>query len=341
MPKLMLESVEDYEREARKILSPDLRDYIFGSTESGATYSRNISAFSKFLIRRRVLQGIEAVRTNVSYFGGRIRSELPFFPSCINLTPMYPRALLDIFRISRYFKIPIFVSSLAVNDQLDIAKLPKLVPRTTPLVWQIYALSDNFEKSIKEARLAHKWGYAGVAITVDTEKSVKLGNEIAPALFTHKFRSMTPSDLSKIRKATTLPLVVKGIMTPEDAEIAVECGADGVGISNHGGRTMDCGESSIEALPKIVKHLRKRRSTRGVEIFFDSGIRRRSDIVKALALGARGCLIGRPYFWALAVDRKSGAENVSRILKEELVRTAALCGLRDLSRVDPKTVVAT
>jgi 4-hydroxymandelate oxidase len=340
MPRPVLESVEDYEREAHKRLKPDVRNYIFSSTESGATYARNLTAFSKYLIRRRVLQGVKEVKTDVSYFGGKIKSDLPFFPSCINLTPMYPNALLDIFRISKSFKIPIFISSLSVSGQLDVSRLSKLVPRTTPLVWQIYVLTDNFEASLKEARLAQSWGFSAVAITVDTEKSVKLRNEIAPALFTHKFRSITPSDLKKIRDETSLPLIVKGIMAEEDADAAVECGADGIGISNHGGRTMDCGEASIEALPKIVKRLSERKRSRGVEIFFDSGIRRGTDIIKALALGARGCLVGRPYFWGLAVDRKNGAINITRILKEELVRTAALCGVRDLSRVDPKTIVA-
>ena len=90
MPRL--ESVNDYESEAKKRLKPDVRDYVFRSTETGATYSRNISAFSKYLLRRRVLQGIKEVKTNVSYFGGKIRSELPFFPSCINLSPMYSNA---------------------------------------------------------------------------------------------------------------------------------------------------------------------------------------------------------------------------------------------------------
>ena len=145
---------------------------------------------------------------------------------------------------------------------------------------------------------------------------------------------MTPADIRKIRKATSLPLIVKGIMTPEDAEVAIENGADGIDVSNHGGRSMDCGEASIEALPKVVEHLKRKKATRNAEIFFDGGIRKGTDIIKALALGARGCLIGRPYFWALAVDRKNGAERVTNILKAELVRTAALCGIRDLSKVD-------
>ncbi len=102
---------------------------------------------------------------------------------------------------------------------------------------------------------------------------------------------------------------------------------------------MYSGEAAIDALPKIVDHLKCKNKTRNTEVFFDSGIRRGSDIIKALALGARGCLIGRPYLWALAVDRKNGVENVTRILQAELVRTAALCAVKDLSKVDPNTVL--
>ncbi len=335
-----LESIGDYEREARMKLSPDVREYIFGATESGETLSRNVQAFSKFLIRRRVLQNIDKVKTHVSYFGGQIQSELPFFPSSINVTPLYPNALLDVLGLSRSFKVPILISSLAVSGTIDLRELPKLVPKTSPLIWQIYFHPENYDQVMKQALSASDWGYRGVVVTVDTERSVKLGYSIPKSIFTHDFHNCTPSDIRKVRKATSLPLLVKGVMTPEDAEVALESGADGVGVSNHGGRTMDSGEASIEALPKIVEHLRKKKSTRNAEIFFDSGIRKGTDIIKALALGARGCLIGRPYFWALAVDRKNGMKTVTTILREELVRTAALCGVSDLSKVDPKTVTA-
>jgi isopentenyl diphosphate isomerase/L-lactate dehydrogenase-like FMN-dependent dehydrogenase len=336
--KPVFESVEDYRQEAEKVLSLDVRNYISGSTGSGATLASNESAFSKFLIRRRVLQGIEKVETSISYFDGKIQSELPFFPSCINLAPMYPKALLDVFRLSKSFKVPICVSDLSIVEPLQMSELPRLVPKTSPLIWQMYFHHDNYDLIMKQTRLASKWGYSAVVVTVDTEQSVKLGYGRQRAIFTHDFRIITDSDIKKIRATTTLPLIAKGIMTSEDAELAVESGADAVVVSNHGGRTMDCGEAAIEALPKIVEHMKSKKATRNAEIFFDSGIRRGTDIIKALALGARGCLIGRPYFWALAVDRRNGIEDVTRILRAELVRTAALCGVRDLSKVDPGTI---
>ena len=335
-----MNSIDDYERVARRILRSPVTDYVFGATETGATYSRNLSGFSKYLIRRRVLQGIEEVKTRISYFGRKLEAELPFFPSSINLTPMYPNALLDLFRISRSFRVPIFVSDFAIDNPLRIDMLPRLVPNSSGLIWQLYFLRDNFDLKLKQVALAREWGYAAIAVTVDTESGVKLGNDANPNFLSHEFRSVTLSDIRKVRRATALPLIVKGVMTAQDAAAAVECGADGIVVSNHGGRTMDCGEGSIEALPGIVRYLKSNKATREVEIFFDSGIRRGTDIIKALALGARGCLIGRPYFWALAVDRKNGAESVTRILKKELLRTASLSGIRDLANVDSETIVA-
>jgi isopentenyl diphosphate isomerase/L-lactate dehydrogenase-like FMN-dependent dehydrogenase len=336
----LLESIEDYEREAYRVLKPDVKDYIEGSTESGATLARNLAAFSEYLIRRRVLQGIKSVKTRVSYFEGRIESELPFFPSCLNFAPLYQDAILDIFRLSKNFKIPIFISNLSIAEPLEISSLPSLVPKSTPLIWQMYFLPDNFDLLMKQTKLASSWGYSAVTVTVDTEQSVKLGYSVPKSIFTHEFRSITSSDIRKIRRATSLPLIVKGIMDPRDAEVAVENGADGIVVSNHGGRSMDCGEAALEALPKVVNYLKGKRATRRAEIFFDGGIRRGTDIIKALALGTRGCLVGRPYFWALAVDRKSGPEKVTSILEAELVRTAILCGVSDLSRVSSDTIRA-
>ncbi|MDA4129619.1 MAG: alpha-hydroxy-acid oxidizing protein, partial [Thaumarchaeota archaeon] len=124
----MLKSVEDYEQMAKKLLSPELVSYVFGGTETGATLSRNRTAFAHYLLKRRVLHEIETVDTEVSFFGGKIKSELPFFPACINVAPMYPRALLDLLRVANSFKVPIFVSDIAIADGLDASKIPSLVP---------------------------------------------------------------------------------------------------------------------------------------------------------------------------------------------------------------------
>lgn len=340
LSKLQLNSVDEFEAEAKKVLSPELVNYIYGGAETGGTLRRNQSAFENFLLRRRVLRDIEKeVSTEVSYFGGKIKSELPFFPSCVNTSTMYPKAVLDILRVGNSFNVPIFVSDIAVTNGLDAGELPKMVPETVPLVWQLYIFDENYDKIFKRASLAEQYGYKALVLTVDADLNVKLGNEIPEEIRDRQFHVTRIEEVKKMRDAISLPFIVKGIMSPEDAVVAVENGADGIVVSNHGGRIMDCGQSTIEVLSKIVKVLKSKKSTRKTEVFFDSGIRRGTDIMKALALGARGCLLGRPIFSGIAVDREHGAERIMQILKEELIRTSFLCGVDDLSEISPKVVV--
>jgi isopentenyl diphosphate isomerase/L-lactate dehydrogenase-like FMN-dependent dehydrogenase len=337
--KLQLNSLDEFEREAKRLLTPELVNYIYGGTENGGTLERNRAAFGKYLLRRRVLRDIDSeVKTEVSYFDGKFKSELPFFPSCINTSPLYPRAILDILRISKSFKIPIWVSDIAVNGGLDAGELPAMVPEI-PLIWQLYIFKSNYDTIFKRAKLAQQYGYKALAVTVDADLNVKIGNEIPLEARDMDFHITKISEVKKLRDLVSLPFIVKGVMSPEDAVVAVESGADGIVVSNHGGRIMDSGQSTIEVLAKIVKHLKSKKATRKTEIFFDSGIRRGSDILKALALGASGCLIGRPIFSGISVDKEHGAGRIISILKDEMVRTAFLCGVSDLSDISPKVLV--
>jgi isopentenyl diphosphate isomerase/L-lactate dehydrogenase-like FMN-dependent dehydrogenase len=339
-PKLQLNSVDEFEQEAKKLLRPELVNYIYSGTETGSTLARNRSAFMKYLLKRRVLQDISKdVKTEISYFGGRIKSELPFFPACINTSPLYPKAVLDTLKVGRSFKVPIFVSDIAIVDGMDASELPRMVPAEVPLIWQLYIFDENLDTIFKRAKQAENYGYRALAVTVDADLNVKLGDEIPPEAKDKDFHVVRISEVRKLRDAVSLPFIVKGIMSPEDAEIAFENGADGIVVSNHGGRTMDSGQSTIEVLSRIVKQLRSRKATRKTEIFFDSGIRRGTDILKALALGARGCLIGRPIFSGISVDHEHGAERIMEILKDELIRCAYQCGVEDLSEVSPKIVI--
>lgn len=269
-----------------------------------------------------------------SYFGGKIKSALPFFPSSINVTSLYQGAVFDILKISKNFEIPIFISHLAVDDSIDLLSLPTHVPETSPLVWQIYLKQKNIDTTLKQVAQAKKAGFKGLALTVDTEWGIKLQNKEEYKILPSDFLNVTSKEVSRVRKASSLPLIVKGIMAYEDAELAIECGADGIVVSNHGGRTLDQGEGSLDVLPEIVKRLKSKKKTRSAEIFFDGGIRRGTDILKALALGARGCLIGRPLFCGLAVAKDKGAIAVLEILRDELVRAAALTGVRRIESVN-------
>ena len=321
-------AVEDFELEAKKRLDRSQINYVYSGTETESTLRRNVAAFSSYLLQRRVLQGIDDVDLRVSYFDGRITSELPFFPAPVNCSPIYQNGILDLVNITNSFSIPVFISHLAIIPPLEVSRLPSLVKnKSSSLIWQIYMLTNNLSHIYKQAKLAQTWGYKALVITVDLELNTKLGNAIPTQTKSHSFVKITPNEIKKLKQSSSLPLIAKGIMSSEDAELAIESGADGIAVSNHGARVLDHASSTLESLPEIVKNLKSRKRTREVPVFFDGGIRRGTDILIALALGARGCLVGRPILWALACDRKNGPSEVIKILRQELQRAAILCGV--------------
>lgn len=334
--------VEDYQSEARQRLDQAVLKYIDRGTETESTLRRNVSAYSKYLIRRRVLHGVTSVDLGTSFFDGKITSELPFFPAPVNLAPLFQDALLYELKLIQSFSFPLFISHLSVVPPVEVSSVPNLAKKRkegSSLIWQIYIEKSNFDFIFKQAEKAKSWGYDALTLTVDAELSVKLGNDVQTSLTKSDFVGIDSGSFKKLRKSTNLPLIVKGIMTLEDAELAIECGADGVVISNHGGRTLDQGQGTIEVLPEIVKGLKQRKKTRSAEIFLDGGVRRGTDILKALALGANGCLIGRPILWAISVDRENGPANVINILKSELERAALLAGVSKISKIKKDVVV--
>jgi 4-hydroxymandelate oxidase len=137
------------------------------------------------------------------------------------------------------------------------------------------------------------------------------------------------SDLEWLRAAAGVPVILKGVLTPEDGKRAVECGADGVIVSNHGGRNLDTVPSTIDALPRVVEAVAGR-----IPVMLDSGIRRGTDVLVALALGAKAVFIGRPFVYGLAAGGAKGVERVISILRDELERAMALTGRRSLAEID-------
>jgi L-lactate dehydrogenase (cytochrome) len=141
------------------------------------------------------------------------------------------------------------------------------------------------------------------------------------------------SDFAWLRDIWKGPLVIKGVMSVKDAILAVDHGADGILVSNHGGRQLDGSPSTISVLPKIVDAVGDR-----AEVFVDGGIRRGADVVKAIAIGARACFVGRPYMWGLAIGGEAGVVRVLEILREEIDRTLALIGRPNLREVNRSAI---
>lgn len=230
-----------------------------------------------------------------------------------------------------------------------------------PLWFQLYVYHD---RSISESlvRRAEASGYQALVLTADAprlgrrERDMRNAFAIPPHLRMANFGDDEHADVSHrekgasalavhaalmfdagltweglawLRGITTLPVLVKGILTAEDALLALEHGADGIIVSNHGGRQQDCVPASIQALPEVIEAVHGQ-----CEVYVDGGIRRGTDVLKALSLGARAVLIGRPILWGLAVDGAAGARHVLELLRTELELAMALAGRPRVADID-------
>jgi isopentenyl diphosphate isomerase/L-lactate dehydrogenase-like FMN-dependent dehydrogenase len=218
-----------------------------------------------------------------------------------------------------------------------------------PLWFQLYVY-PTLQYAEKLVHRAENAGYKAIVLTVDLpvlgnrEKDKRNNFELPPpplieANFVgiekegQEWVTLTWKSLAWLRSITSLPVLLKGILTAEDALLALEHGMDGIIVSNHGGRQLDTALSTIEALPEIVQAVAGR-----CDVYVDGGIRRGTDILKALALGARAVLVGRPVLWGLAVDGAEGAHHVLEILRSEFELAMALSGRPTLDSIDRSLV---
>jgi isopentenyl diphosphate isomerase/L-lactate dehydrogenase-like FMN-dependent dehydrogenase len=202
----------------------------------------------------------------------------------------------------------------------------------SPLVFMAY-MNRGREEVEAYAKTAEDLGFAAVGITMDTVKPVKIGDQVPLSTKDGKPRKghkSTPKDIEWMKQQVKLPVVVKGIMGADDARVAVNSGADAVIVSNHGGRILDFNRSALEALPEVVDAIGNK-----VPVLLDSGIRSGGDIVKAMALGAKAILTGRPVAWGVGAFGAPGVERVFNIFAEEMQRVLVMTGVaraRDVSK---------
>jgi isopentenyl diphosphate isomerase/L-lactate dehydrogenase-like FMN-dependent dehydrogenase len=254
----------------------------------------------------------------------------------------HPEGEVAMSRAAASFGTIMTLSTMATASPAEVAAAAPDSPRW----FQLYVFRDQgVTRSIVDEAVDS--GYQAIVLTVDApyfgrrERDIRTGWLIpeeppVPALVaalgvaeatsvTEHFRLISPSlswrDLERIAGETKLPVLVKGIHTAEDATLAVQHGAAGIVVSNHGGRQLDGVAATIDTLPEVVEAVGE-----NVDILVDGGIRRGVDVVVALALGARAVLVGRPVLWGLAVDGADGADRVLRLLRDELELALGLCG---------------
>ncbi|KAJ3264840.1 Hydroxyacid oxidase 1 [Chytriomyces hyalinus] len=370
-------SVEDVRAEAVARMDTNTRNYYESGSMSQNTLAHNSADFSRILLRPRVLRDVSSVSLAARMLGDHVSAPLAFAPSAMHGLVCQDAEAATAKAASKTGSL--MVLSSYSNTSLEDVK--SNCPHA-PLWIQLYVHKD---RSIAEGLMkrAEAAGYKAVVLTVDAPvlgrrlndlrnkftmpSHLKLAN-FSPeqGVASQSARISNPDsayvkqavnkgavadaslswkDISWIRSVTNMKIVLKGIMTPEDAVLACEWKVDAIVVSNHGGRQLDTTPSTISVLPGIKAAVDayyasgNSTSTSGrIEIYMDGGIRCGTDILKALALGANAVFIGRPVLWGLAVDGAAGVEKVVEILHDEMRNGMALLGVTQVDQLNPSCV---
>jgi len=358
-------SLERLEAEAQQVLDARVYDYVAGGAGGERTVRANLDAFDHWRIVPRMLRDVAERDLSVNLLGEEL-------PAPIILAPLGVQGIihrdgeLASARAAASLGLPFCLSTLASNSIESVGSAMGGAPRWFQLYW-----GKNSEITASMVRRAERAGYGAIVVTLDTHmlawRERDLENRYLPfllgeglanyftdpvfdailsrvpesqrkaaavrawsELFTNS--QLTWNDLPFLREHTKLPIVLKGILHPDDARRALDAGANAIIVSNHGGRQIDGSIAALDALPNIADAVGER-----VPVLFDSGIRRGSDVLKALALGAKAVLVGRPYAYGLAVGGEDGVRDVLMNLIADFDLTLGLSGF---TRCDELTTEA-
>jgi 4-hydroxymandelate oxidase len=326
-------NVWDYEALAAERLEPGAHGYFAGGAGDELTLRDNVEAFRRVKLRPRMLVDV-APCTTTTVLGHEVSMPLLVAPVALQRVA-HPDGEVAMARAAKAAGTIMCLSTIATASPAEVAAVDG------PRWFQLYVFRDEgvMRELIAQARAG---GYTALLLTVDApvrgnrERDLRMSFALPPDIQVASlgrggitpsdiFDMVTPSltwrDLERISSEAGLPLLVKGILTAEDAILSVEHGAAGVVVSNHGGRQLDGVPASIDALPEVVEAVAGR-----IEVLVDGGIRRGTDVVKALALGAQAVLAGRAPLWGLAVDGEAGARHVLELLREEILTALQLVG---------------
>jgi isopentenyl diphosphate isomerase/L-lactate dehydrogenase-like FMN-dependent dehydrogenase len=333
-------NVGDFEETARDLLDPAVYGYVAGGAGDEHTLRANVEAFARWELRPRVLVDVDEVSTATRVLGTEISLPLLVAPTAFQRLA-HADAEAGTARAAAAAGTIMCLSTLS---SVSPAELAAAVPGA-PLWFQLYWSRDRgFTKGLVEA--VADAGYRALMLTVDfpvagrRERDVRaafalpddllLPNIPEGALAREGFHealgsvvdaSLTWRDLEWLRSTCQLPIVLKGVLTAEDALLAAEHGAQCVVVSNHGGRQLDGVPAALDVLPEVVEAVGER-----IEVLVDGGVRRGTDVLKALALGAGAVLAGRAVVWGLAAGGEDGACRVLELLRDEIERGLKLLG---------------
>jgi isopentenyl diphosphate isomerase/L-lactate dehydrogenase-like FMN-dependent dehydrogenase len=320
-------NVRDYLEAAAAKVDPGVWCYFEGGAGDEVTLRANVAAFGRWRLRPRMLVDVGDVRLETTLLGDAVSMPLAIAPFAMQRL-VDAEGEVATARAAAAAEVLLCFSTLTTRLHDEIA-----AAGGGPRWLQLYVLADR-QRSVDDLAAAREAGYTAVVLTVDLpyvgrrERDLRLGFENPPGDLPlpyvgtfGTYPALTWRDLEWLREASDLPLVLKGILTREDAALAVEHGADAVWVSNHGGRQLDGVAASLDALPEVVEAVAGR-----CEVYVDGGIRRGTDVLKALALGARAAFVARPVAAGLAVDGEAGVAAVLGLFRDEIALGLGLLG---------------
>jgi 4-hydroxymandelate oxidase len=353
-------NVFDFEPVARKNVPPAHFGYMASGIDDEVTLRANREGFLKFQLRPRRLNDVSKVDMSIELFGTKYDSPIFVCPTGGNkfFHPDGEVAVAKAARVGNHLQ----VLSTSSNDSVEaVAKA-----RGAPIWFQLYA-SPQWEVAQALIKRAEAAGCPVLVVTVDrvggrnqetlfrltredtrecsgchdrTSFATRVlrrnnydGIDLSSITGSGESSNLSWEMVKRMRNITKMKIVLKGVLTPEDAELAVQNGIDGVLVSNHGGRGEDNGRSTIDALPEIIGAVNGR-----MAVIVDSGFRRGTDVVKALAMGAQAAGIGRPYLWGLGAFGQEGVERVLDLVRTETRAAMQQCGVRSVKELNPSFV---
>jgi 4-hydroxymandelate oxidase len=339
-------NVADYERLAKETLDPGAWGYYAGGAGDELTLRENEAAWARWCFRPRVLVDVAGAATTVTVLGQELGLPLLIAPVAFQRMA-HEDGEAGTARAARDAGTIMCVSTMTTTPLDEVAAQGSL------RWFQLYVFRDEgLNRSLVDQAREH--GYTGLVLTVDApvlglrERDLRTGFTISPDITVaslgrggltplEAFAMVSPSvtwhDVERFAIEAGLPVVLKGIQTAEDAFLAVEHGAAAIVVSNHGGRQLDGVRATIDLLPECVEAVDGR-----IPVLIDGGIRRGTDVVKALALGARAALAARPFVWGLATGGEAGVRHVLELLREEIRVSLALLGCTSPEQLRPEHV---
>lgn len=348
-------SLSELEREAQRLLDPRVYDYFAGGADDEVTLRENVAAYARVALVPRVLRGAGTPDLRVRLLGLECETPILIAPTAFHRLahPAGEAATARAAALAGTILILSMASTTAVERVAEHAQRG-----SNTRLWFQLNLQPDLEFSEAVVRRAESAGCRALVVTVDAavfgnrERDRRNGFFDLPAgMVCENLREPgTPAapgrvrplafwpelsweQIDWLRSRTTLPIVLKGILHPDDARLAVDHGAAAIIVSNHGGRQLDTVPATLDLLPAVASAVAGR-----VPVLVDGGIRRGTDVVKALALGATAVAVGRPILWGLAVAGSEGVTHVLETLKLELSRALALCGCRSLADIQQSLV---